>query len=113
MTTYMKVLFVILNSVENKAQLFNLIDKYNAYLLPEILHIPLSAFDWNNNCYKMQNVINLIHAKTQAYPIDYVIGVGNLNICDKMEKLLKYDKIIIIEERNLDKIEFNELFLSR
>lgn len=106
----MKVLFVILNNIENKAKLINLIDRYKGYLLPEIIHIPISVFNWDEGCYSLEGIINVIRDKTQKYSVDYVIGIGNLKICDKGKKngIEQKGKIIVIEEKNTDNIDLDK-----
>lgn len=105
----MKVLFTILNNMENKGHLFTLIDKYNGYLLPEILHIPLSTFDWDNNCYNPQRIMDIVYNKLKAYPVDYVVAIANFNICNNQENPIKYNNIIIVEEKMIDKLELQNL----
>ncbi|ARM75954.1 hypothetical protein [Acidianus manzaensis] len=104
----MKLLFVIVNSIGNKDYLFNIINHVNGDLFPEIIHIPLSAFDWNNNCYKLDKILHIIKSRFNQYPAKYIVVFSNLEICEQIIGKID-DKIILLNEKKKEAYNIEDL----
>ncbi|AWR97311.1 hypothetical protein DFR86_06930 [Acidianus sulfidivorans JP7] len=94
----MKLLFVIINNLSNKEHLLEIISKFNGYLFPEIVHIPISAFNWSKNCYSLDKITQLLSVRFNRYPVNYVIAISNLDICENVKNTIN-DKIVLINEK--------------
>ncbi|BDC19359.1 hypothetical protein [Acidianus sp. HS-5] len=100
----MKTLIVFLNKIDiNKIMYFQ--DKKDVYILNEILHIPISLYDWENNCYKGDKIIDYASKKLNNLSFEKIFLLTNLKLCNKdIQKTDKIELINVNDESILRKI---------
>jgi len=100
-----KMLLVQINKVD-RFILQNIIDvllerKFNVNIFPEIFHVSINAYDWNEDKYISDIVLQKFQNRFSNFPFDIIIGITDIDISNTNNYYIKTNNIIIIPIKNI------------
>ncbi|MFP3162673.1 MAG: hypothetical protein RXQ75_02315 [Acidianus hospitalis] len=96
----MKTLIVFLNKIDINKILY-LQDKKDIYILNEILHIPISFYNWENNCYEEDKILEYASKKLDNLSFEKIFLLTTLKLCNKITQKQGKIEIINVDDENI------------
>jgi len=100
-----KILLVQINKVD-RLILQSIVDvllerKFSVNIFPEIFHISINAYDWNEDKYISDIILKKFQSRFNNFPFDIIIGITDIDINNTDNFYMKNGNIAIIPIKNI------------